>query len=157
MMEKAIKKLGMTVLTCAFFSVPAAMAGVEHMEFDIVVDDYADCTDEIVHWDGSVIATIQSKETPSGKTLYFEHWRFEAEVTGLSTGYVWDASGMSHYQEHSGITETGGWMLVENAIMKAVTPGAPRVKLDVLIKMAYNANGDLVVDRNIYEYNCIGQ
>jgi hypothetical protein len=51
-------------------------------------------------------------------------------------------------------TLTGGFILIENAILKPVTPEAPKIKLDVNIKFAFNAHGELVVEREKYTYYC---
>ena len=145
----------------AALTVPAqpAQAGAEHFEWPFAVLDYSDCTAEEVFWQAIVRQTLLINETPSGQVLILDNWGFEGTVEGLSSGYIWSTKGRANYHETFSLNNslTGGFALLENAILKPITPGAPRVKLDVLIRFAFNAHGDPVVERVIYTYNCVGE
>ena len=154
-----IKVLGLGILLTAIgalVGIGNAAAGAEHSEWSFEVDDYNDCTGEDVHWVANVIETLQYNESPSGRVLLHDFWRFEGTVTGQSTGYVWTTRGISSYMETYGLDGqlTGGWALVERAPLRSNSPGAPDIMLDVNMKFAYNALGELVVERTTYTYNC---
>jgi hypothetical protein len=148
--------LGLVFAVLGTFSQARAGALVEEFYFETL--DYNDCTAEVVMWYADVHSTSLGHETPIGQGMFRDNWVFKAVLEGLDSGYMWTTKGTSHYIETYSLDNnlTGGWMLVENAILKPATPGAPRVRLDAKIHFAYNADGDLVVERDNYTYHCMG-
>ena len=138
-------------------AINAVQAGAEHYQWQFDGVDYNNCTEELVTWDAWVRQTVNIKETPSGKVLFFDHWVWDGTIYGHDSGYEWSSKGVVNYMERFSTNGdlVGGFMLLENSVLKPLTPGAPRIKLDVHIRMAFNANGDLVVDRVNYSYNCL--
>lgn len=156
---KLIKQVIVSAITAALalaVVAPAAWAGAEHHEFPLALLDYNDCTGEEVLWDVVVKEIFHAYETPSGQAHILSKWLWEGTVEGLDSGHIWMSKGVSPYVERFSLENslTGGFVLIENSILKPVTPGAPRIKLDVNIRLAFNANGDLVVDRATYTYDC---
>lgn len=154
-----IKMLGLGALVVvigAVFGLNNAEARAEHSEWAFEVVDYNDCTGEEVLWVAEVTQTFQYNESASGQVLMHDFWRFEGTVEGQTTGYVWYAKGISSYMERFGLNGqlTGGWALIERAPMRPLTPGAPAIMLNVNMKFAYNAAGELVVERVDYSYVC---
>lgn len=137
--------------------IPLAFAGAEHYEWAFVTEDWNDCTDEVVTWDALVHQTLHINETPSGQVLFREHWRFEGTVEGQTTGYLWFTKGMVSLTDRTSLNNslTGSFGLIENALMRPLTPDTPTIRLDVNIKFAFNAAGDQVVERFNYTYACL--
>ena len=96
------------------------------------------------------------KETPGGQGNFASIWVWDETVERLSSGYVWTSRAQSPYVERYSLENslTGGFFVIENSILHPVTPEAPRIKLDVMIRLVYNAQGDLVVDQATYSYDC---
>ena len=136
---------------------PLAFAGAEHSEWAFVTEDWNDCTAEWVTWDAVIRETFHLNETPGGKILVRDHWRFKGTVEGLTTGFLWSTKGMASIIERISLnnTQTGGFAVIENALMRPLTPDTPTVRLDVNIKFAFNASGEQVVDRVNYIYTCL--
>lgn len=136
--------------------------GAEHFEWSTMspeepIVDYSDCTDEVVYWLVDVSEVFLDKDSPGGQGHFLDHWLFEGTVEGQTTGYVWSTKGIVDVSgTYSGNNLTGKYGQVENALLKPLTPGAPRVRLDVDIVTQYNAAGELVVDRLNYVYHCVG-
>lgn len=155
---RQLKLAPLAFLLAGTLAAGAANAGAEHFEWPIVVQDYNDCTDEAVEWVATVNETFFTNTTPSGQGHVMDHWVFEGTVEGLSTGYLWHTKGIvqvsDNYSLENSLTSISG--SIENGLLKPMTEGAPRVRLDVDFKMAYNANGELVVDRFNYLYHCVG-
>ena len=137
--------------------IPPVLAGAEHFEWSFEGDDWNDCTDEWVTWVANVRQTVNEKETPSGQYLFREHWRFEGTVKGQSTDYLWSTKGIASIIERESLNNslTGGFALVENALMRPLTPDTPTIRLDVNIKLAFNAAGEQVVEHVTYVYTCL--
>ena len=135
---------------------PVSWAGAEHFEFPLTLLDYNDCTEEVVEWDVIIKEVFFTHEVPSGQGLFRDKWLWEGTVEGLDSGYLWSSKGIASVVEtySLGNSLTGGFLLVENSALKPITPDAPAIKLDVKIRTAFNANGDLVVDRVTYTYDC---
>ena len=138
---------------------PLAFAGAEHSEWSFTVDDWNNCTDEVVIWDAVIQETFHYNETPSGQVLVMDHWRFEGTVEGVDSGYLWSTKGVSPYTERFSLNNSlaGGFMLIENALMRPLTPDTPAIRLNVNIRLAFNASGELVVERVNYDYTCLGK
>lgn len=135
-----------------------AFAGAEVTEWHVVVPDYADCVDEDVIWDADVREVILEKETPSGQTLFMDHWNFVGTVTGVSSGYQWTTRGVVQINDTYSLNNslTGKSLWLENALLKSQNPGVPDMRLDVRSHMTFNASGELVVDSFHYTYHCVG-
>jgi len=135
-----------------------AFAGAEVTEWHVVVPDYADCVDEDVLWDADVREVILEQTTPSGQTMFMDHWNFVGTVTGQSSGYQWMTRGVVQindtYSLDNSLTGKSGWL--ENALLKSQNPGVPDMRLDVRFHLTFNAAGDLVVDSYHYTYHCVG-
>jgi len=157
---KLLSRIGMvcliTAVTLGVYIQPA-LAGAVHSEWPFITEDYNDCTGEEVLWDAIVRQTVNYVETKSGQVNYREHWRFEGTVEGLETGYLWSTKGMVSLIDRVSLDNnlTGGFGLVENALMRPLTADTPTVRLDVNIKTAFNAAGELVVDNVTYVYTCL--
>lgn len=160
-MKSAIRALffGFALVMAAGYPVSTALAGADRTEWQADILDYSDCTDEWVVWNASVNETMLDHVTPSGQGHFLDHWLFEGTVTGESSGFVWSTKGVVKITETYSLDNslTGGFGLLENALMKPMTPGAPRVRLDVDIRVAFNAAGELVVDRFNYTYHCVSK
>jgi hypothetical protein len=150
-------KLVLISLLITGISIPPALAGAERSEWPFITEDYNDCTDELVIWDALVTETFLYNETPSGQVLIRDHWRFKGTVEGVTTGFLWKTKGIVSLTERFGLnnSQTGGFALIENALMRPQTPDAPTIRLDVNIRFAFNAHGELVVDRANYTYTCL--
>lgn len=149
--------LSALVLGLAGLSVVAnAQAQAQHNEFPLQIIDYNDCTDELVSWDAVVREVVVNHQNPGGRGLFVSHWLWDGLVEGQDSGYIWSSHGTSPYVETYSVDNflTGGFVLIENSVLHPETPGAPRIKLDVNIRMRFNANGDLVVDQVQYTYDC---
>lgn len=155
-LSKRIRTMAITSAVALFGAAPVAWAGAEHSEFAFTVNDWNDCTGEVVHWDVWMDMVALAMETPSGQGIEASLTRWEGTVEGLSTGYLWTSKGqspvISRYSLENSLT--GGFLAIENSVLKPVTPGAPMIKLDVHIQFAYNAAGELVVDKAVYTYDC---
>ena len=80
-------------------------------------------------------------------------------LVGHVTKYEWYTKGILQAVDRYSLNGdlVGGSMSLENSILKPLTPGAPRILLDVFIQTAFNANGDQVVDKFTYALNCLGK
>lgn len=136
-------------------------AGAVHYDYDFawVIEDYIDCTGEAGTWDIMVSEVTLQNETPSGKGHFMWHAWWEGTLTGHDTGYEWYTKGILQVVDRYALNgdPVGGSMQMENSILKPLTPGAPRILLDVHMKTTYNAHGDLVVDKFTYALNCLGK
>jgi len=153
-----------TMAALAMSQIPPASAseGAQHFEWSTIspydpIPDYSDCTDEVVLWLVDVSEVFLGKDSPGGQGHFLDHWLFEGTVEGQTTGYVWSTKGIVNVSgTYSGKNLTGKIGQIENALLKPVTPGAPRMRLDVNIATQYNAAGELVVDHFNYVYHCVG-
>ena len=137
-------------------AVPTAWAGAVVSEFEFLTEDYNNCTDEMQSWDGVIKQVELSRETPSGRGVYVNIWVWDAIVEGQESGYVWTSKGTSPYVERYALdgSPAGGFFWLENSVMHPLTEGAPMMRLDVETRLAYNADGDVVVDKTEYTYHC---
>jgi hypothetical protein len=135
-------------------------AGAEHYSYDDawVVDDYINCTDEEGTWEFMVSEVTLDHTTPSGKGHFMWHAWWEGTLVGHDSDYEWYTKGILQSVQRYSINGdlVGGEMTLENSILKPLTPGAPRILLDVFIQTSYNAKGDLVIDKFAYALNCLG-
>ncbi|MDH4001359.1 MAG: hypothetical protein OEU52_08855 [Xanthomonadales bacterium] len=136
-------------------------AGATHYDYDDawIVDDYINCTDEPGTWEFMVSEVTLDHVTPSGKGHFMWHAWWEGTLVGHETGYEWYTKGILQSVQRYSLNGdlVGGQMTLENSILKPLTPGAPRILLDVFIQSSYNANGDMVVDKFTYALNCLGK
>jgi len=137
-------------------TVPTAWAGAVVSEFEFLTEDYNNCTGEMQSWEAVIKQVELSSETPSGRGVYVSIWVWDAIVQGEDSGYLWTSKGTSPYVERYALdgSPAGGFFLLENSVMHPLTEGAPMVRLDVEARLAYNANGDVVVDKAEYTYHC---
>ena len=159
---KLLSRIGLHALICLItfgICIPLAQAGSEHFDLPFEVEDYNDCTDEMVDWVANVHVTLNEVITPSGQLFYREHWRFEGTVEGQTTGYLWSTKGMASITDRWSLNNnlTGSFAVIENALMRPLTPDTPTIKLDVNMKFAFNAVGEQVVDRVSYVYTCLNK
>ena len=159
---KSLSHIGMFVLIGLItfgIGIPPALAGAEHFDMPFEVDDYNDCTDEMVDWVANVHVTLNEVVTPSGQVFYREHWRFEGTVEGQESGYLWSTKGMASITDRLSLNNnlTGSFAVIENALMRPLTPDTPTIRLDVNMKFAFNALGEQVVDRVNYVYTCLNK
>lgn len=130
-------------------------------EFPFTVDDYSGCTDEILRWEAilSTFDYIHVSGRGDRQTVHvLSKFSWEADITGLTTGYEWvtkgggkvtinqDASDGSPYRE----------VFIENSTLKPVTEGAPRVRFHARIVVKDDGEGG-VIESVDYEYKCIGR
>ena len=118
---------------------------------DLITVDY-NCTDEMQAWDAVIKQVELSRETPSGRGVYVNTWVWDGFVEGMDSGYVRESHGTAPYVERYALdgSPAGGFFVLENSVLHPVTEGAPKIRLDVEIRLAYNADGDIVVDRASY-------
>ena len=157
---KSLSHIGMFVLIGLItfgICIPPALAGAEHFDMPFEVDDYNNCTEEMVDWVANVHVTLNEVVTPSGQVFYREHWRFEGTVEGQESGYLWSTKGMASITDRLSLNNnlTGSFAVIENALMRPLTPDTPTIRLDVNMKFAFNALGEQVVDRVNYVYTCL--
>lgn len=126
-----------------------------------VVDDYNDCTDEIVRWNAVLTSFDFVHVSGNGDNQTFHivsHFQWTAMVTGLTTDYVWESNGGGKdsvkYDALDGLPFRE--VFIENSVLQPVTPGAPRIGFHALIRLRVDANGNLVTESVDYEYHCIG-
>ncbi len=151
----------MAILVAVLFLLTGAAAagaqqGAVHDEFDFQVTDWNDCTGEEVDWDVAVRSVERANETPSGQGMVMGHWNWLGNVVGQSSGYEWSTRGIYQGVETYSLNNslTGASILIENSVMHPLTPEAPKINFSAQIIFVYNADGDLVVQRVIYTYDC---
>ncbi len=155
--------LGLTWVTVMLTSGLAlnVQAGAVHGEYPDpwVIEDYIDCTDELGTWEIMVSEVTLDHVTPSGKGHFMWHAMWEGSLVGHVTKYEWYTKGILQAVDRYSLNGdlVGGSMTLENSILKPLTPGAPRILLDVFIQTTFNANGDQVVDKFTYALNCLGK
>jgi len=156
---KLLKRVTLAATTAALAltgAAPAAWAGAVVSEIDFATEDYNNCTDEWQSWDAVIKQVELSRETPSGRGVYVNIWVWEGTVEGLDSGYLWRSRGTAPYVERYALdgSPAGGYFVLENSVLHPVTPGAPKIRLDVEFRTAFNANGDIVIDKASYTYHC---
>ena len=156
---KHVKRVAIAAFAAALAvtgAMPTAWAGAQHNEFQFQTLDWNDCTEEEVAWDVLIREVVLGKETPSGQGMFMDQWFWDGTVEGLTTGYIWTSKGQAPYVERYSLNNslTGGFFAIENSILQPVTPGAPRIMLDVMFRLVFNAQSDLVVDQASYTYDC---
>jgi len=124
----------------------------------VIPGEYIDCTDEEGTWEIAVSEVTLDHATPSDKGHFMWHAMWEGSLYGEGTGYEWYTRGILQVIERYSVDgdPVGGYMQVENSILKPMSPGAPRILLDVFFQTTYNANGELVVDKFNYALTCLG-
>jgi hypothetical protein len=156
---KKLKRVALGVMTATLTliaTITAAWAGAVVSEFELTTEDYNNCTDEMQSWDVVIRQVEIARETPSGRGVYVNVWVWDGTVEGQKSGYLWESKGTAPYVERYALdgSPAGGLFILENSVLHPVTPGAPKIRLDVEFRMAYNANGDLVVYQDNYIYHC---
>jgi hypothetical protein len=127
-----------------------------------VVDDYNDCTGEMVRWN-AVLTSFDfvhiSGNGDNPKYHVVSHFQWTAVVTGLTTGYVWETNGGGKDSIKNDATDGLPFkeVFIENSVLKPITSGAPRIQFHALIRFRLDENGDPVADAIDYEYKCIGK
>ncbi len=134
----------------------AAWAGAVVSEFEFFTQDYNNCMEENQTWDATVRQVELARVTPSGRVVYVNIWVWNGTVEGDDSGYVWTSRGTAPLVDRSALdgSPAGGFFVLENSVLHPLTEGAPRIRLDVELRLAFNANGDIVVDRASYTYHC---
>ena len=125
----------------------------------VIPGEYIDCTDEGGTWDIMVSEVILDHATPSGNGHFMWHAMWEGLLTGEDTGSEWYTKGILQVVDRYSLDgdPVGAYLQVENSILKPLTPGAPRILLDVFIQTTFSANGNLVVDKFTYALTCLGK
>lgn len=140
---------------------PDVQAGAVHQGPNawVIPGEYIDCTDEGGTWDIMVSEAILDHATPSGKGHYMWHAMWEGTLMGEDSGHEWYTKGILQVVERYSLNgdPVGAYLQVENSILKPLTPGAPRILLDVFIQTTFNAKGDQVVDKFTYALTCLGK
>ena len=154
-----LKRFILGSLLCIFALSSTAEAGAEKYYFDFQIDDYNNCTGEWVMWDVAITGTFLERVTPSGQINILDHWSFEGTVASLESSDMWSTKGRALLKDRWSINNsyTGGFFIIENSVMKPLTPETPSVRLDIHFRLAFNAEGELVVERDDYIYSCVGQ
>jgi hypothetical protein len=158
-------------LCCALLLATAGSAVAKHEVIvgpertvyeEFQVDDYNDCTNEIVNWKATFITWDYEHISGNGNNLKYHvvrHFQWTATVTGLDTGYVWETRGGGKdsikYDPTDGLPYKE--VFVENSVLKPVSPGAPRIQFHALIRVRIDDMGDTIVESVDYEYSCIGK
>lgn len=127
-----------------------------------VVDDYNDCTEEVVRWN-AVLTSFDfvhvSGNGSQAKLHVVSHFQWTAVITGLTSGYIWESNGGGKdtvkYDPLDGLPYKE--IFIENSVLQPLTEGAPRIKFHALIRFRLDENGDTVTDSVDYKYMCIGQ
>ena len=124
----------------------------------VIPGEYIDCTDEGGTWYIWVSEVVLDHATPSGNGHFMWHANWEGTLMSEDSGNEWYTKGILQLIDRYSLDgdPVGGFFQVENSILKPLTPGAPRMLLDVFIQTTFNANGDLVVDKFTYALTCLG-
>lgn len=168
-MNTRYKFIANVIVGFSFVAGPAgsALAGNEVVlgpirdEFPFQVEDYNDCTGEMVLWD-AVLSTFDFVHVTGSADRQTVHilsqFRWTARIEGYTTEFEWETQGggkdIIKYDpaDEAPFQE----VFIENSIMKPITPGAPRLNFSALIRFKTNDSGDVVVDSAKYVYKCIG-
>ena len=127
-----------------------------------VVDDYNNCTDEIVRWNAVLTAFDFVHVSGNGDNQKYHvasHFQWTAIITGLTTDYVWVSNGGGKDSVKSDPSDGLPFkeVFIENSVLKPVTPGAPRINFHALIRVRVDGDGNLVTESVDYEYHFIGR
>lgn len=130
-------------------------------EFPFQVEDYNDCTGEMILWD-AVLSTFDFVHVTGNAGQQTVHslsqFRWTARIEGYMTGFEWETKGggkdIIKYDPTDGMPFSE--VFIENSILKPITPGAPRINFSALIRFKTDDSGEVVVDFARYEYECIG-
>jgi len=164
--ETAMKIRSIHFLNCATVLMLLGMAanvqaGAVHYDypFEWVIPDYIDCTDENGTWTLAVSEVSLDHETPSGKGHSMWHAWWDGTLVGDDSEYEWHTRGILQAVSTYSVDgdPVGVSMQTENSVIKPLTPGAPWMIADIFMKMTYNANGDLVVEKFNYALDCLGK
>lgn len=148
------------VFAMLFTPITAANNGVEFIEEYLEVDPiYVPCLSE--HISGKYWITVAAKsfETPSGVFHEFGNWRYRSEWTGVNSGDIWVAKGVSPGSVHAGPGYVEFFRTSERA--KILSGDGPDWILKLELKITVNANGDLKVlilppDELADAWRCLG-
>ena len=123
---------------------------------------YTACLGELLEIKTHAVISYHEFNTPKGKYHYFEKFDATAEITGLTSQDTWFARMSYASPIKVGPGQTAQW--TENWIALPVTRDGPRLRMHLRFKMTVNANGDLVVDHDDYDWSqaeyfleCIGK
>jgi hypothetical protein len=130
-------------------------------KFPFQVEDFSNCTDEMILWD-AVLSTLDYVHVTGNAGQQTVHvlsqFRWTATIQGDTTGYEWKTKGggkdVIQYDPVDDMPFRE--VFIENSVLKPITPGAPRINFSALIRFKTNASGDVVIDSAKYEYKCIG-
>jgi hypothetical protein len=170
-MIRILKASFWSVLCCALLLVAGGSAIAKHEVIfgpertvinPFVVDDYNDCTDEMIQWNAVLTTWDYVHVSGNGDNRIqhtVSHFQWTATVTGLDTVYMWETRGGGKasvkFDPYDGLPYKE--VFVENSVLKPVTPGAPRIQFHALIRVRIDDIGNLIVEAVDYEYSCIGK
>ena len=109
------------------------------------------CLNEYVAISSTIFAAYHEFDTPSGKFHFFERWDYEWEITGLSSQDTWFARGSWAETRSFGPGVIVQW--TENILALPVTGSGPKLRMHLRFKTTVNANGDLVVLHDDYDWS----
>lgn len=168
-MKTNIKFIATMILGVGLVTGPASAAragndvvvGPIRDKFPFQVEDFNDCTGEMILWD-AVLSTFDYVHVTGNAGRQTVHvlsqFRWTATILGYTTGYQWETKGggkdVVKYDAVDGMPFQE--VFIENSVLKPITPGAPRINFSALIRFKTNAGGDVVIDSAKYVYKCIG-
>lgn len=133
----------------------------DEFPFEVIDENGNSCTNEDLHWEATLSTFDYIHVSGHGarqRVHVVSQFNWEAEVTGLTTGYEWvtkgggkvtvneDASDGSPYRE----------VFIENSTLKPLTDGAPRIRFHARVIVKDDGEGGFV-ESVVYEYKCIGR
>jgi hypothetical protein len=130
-------------------------------EFPFEVDDYGDCTDEVLHWT-AILSTFDylhiSGHGARQKMHVVSQFRWTATIEGTTSGYLWETKGGGRDILNEDLTDGSPMreIFIENSVLKPISPGAPRINFSALIRTRDDGEGG-VIESVKYEYRCIGR
>jgi len=138
--------------------------GIQRYKVDVPDNPgfYVACLNEYVAIKNNIYGAYHEFNTPNGKFHYFERWDYEWTLTGLSSLNTWFARGSWAEARSIGPGMTIQW--VENMMALPVTGDGPKLRMHLRFKMTVNANGELVVSHDDYDWSqvayffeCVGK
>ena len=129
-------------------------------ELPFEVEDFNDCTQEVVHWT-AILRTFDyvhvSGNSKRQTTHVVSKFSWEATIEGTTTGYVWETKGGGKDTVNYDPSDNSPYreVFIENSSLKPVTVGAPRVRFHARIVVKDDGEGGILESVD-YEYHCIG-
>jgi hypothetical protein len=129
--------------------------------FEVTDTDGNNCTYEDLFWTATLWTFDYIHVSGHGdkQTVHvLSKFSWDADVTGLTTGYEWKTRGGGKVTINQDALDGSPYreIFIENSTLKPVTEGAPRIRFHARIVVKEDGEGG-VVESVDYEYKCIGR